>query len=124
LTGVTPKRAALLALALLSFAGPLVERWVTGEVEPFGRYELAVTLISIPFLFWWYHVDKREHGYQAGPLMNGGVLALAIVALPIYFIRSRGWQRGMVTTLLAAAFFGLTLVLGELGERVGAFFAR
>jgi hypothetical protein len=52
--------------------------------------------------------------------MNGGVLALAIVALPVYFIRSRGWRKGAVTTALALAFLGVTLLLSEAGERLGA----
>ena len=114
------KRAALAALALIAFAAPLIEHWSTGRVEPFGRFDMVVTLVSLPFLFWWYHVDKREHGYRAGPLMNGGVLAAAIVALPIYFVRSRGWRRGRVTIVLAALFFGILLALGEAGEWLGA----
>ena len=114
------KRVALAALALISFAAPLIEQWSTGRVEPFGRFDMLVTLVSLPFLFWWYHLDKREQGYRAGPLMNGGMLAAAIVALPIYFVRSRGWKRGRVTILLAALFFALLLALGEAGQRVGA----
>ena len=118
------KRAALAALALIAFAGPLVEQWASGGVEAFSRYDMAVTLLSLPFLFWWYHVDKHEHGYRAGVLMNGGVLAAAIVALPIYFVRSRGWKRGLFTAALAALFFGGLLLLGEAGERVGALLER
>jgi hypothetical protein len=45
-------------------------------------------------IFWWYHVDKAEHGYRAGPLLNGGMLLAVVVAMPIYFIRSRGWKNG------------------------------
>jgi hypothetical protein len=48
------------------------------------------------------------------------VLALAIAALPVYFIRSRGWKKGAITTALALAFLGATLLLGEAGERLGA----
>ena len=121
---MTPKRTALAALALIAFAGPLVEQWASGRVEAFSRYDMAVTLVSLPFLFWWYHVDKHERGYRAGVLMNGGVLAAAIVALPIYFVRSRGWKRGAVTIVLAALFFGALLALGEAGERVGALLER
>lgn len=116
---MTQKRIALGALALIAFLGPLVEQWASGRVEALSRYDMAVTLVSLPFLFWWYHVDKHEHGYRAGALMNGGVLVAAIVALPIYFVRSRGWQRGAPAILLAALFFGVLLALGEAGERVG-----
>jgi hypothetical protein len=115
-----PKALALIMLAVLSFIAPLAERWATGRVEPFSGYGLAEMALSLVVLFWWYHVDKAEHAYQAGKLMNAGVLLLAVVALPVYFIRSRGWQRGIRTTALALLFLGVTLALGEAGEWLGA----
>jgi hypothetical protein len=115
-----PKALALIMLAVLSFIAPLAERWATGRVEPFSNYGLAEMALSLVILFWWYHVDKAEHAYQAGKLMNAGVLLLAVVALPVYFIRSRGWQRGIRTTALALLFLGVTLALGEAGEWLGA----
>jgi hypothetical protein len=117
---VSRKSAALVLLGLVSLATPLLEAWFTGRVEPFSKFDLAGTFLSIPLIFFWYHLDKREHGYHAGPLMNVGVVALSIVALPIYFIRSRGWKRGAITMLLAGAFLAVTLALGEVGERIGA----
>ena len=113
------KRRALLVLALLSFLSPFVERIVTGRVEMFSTFGLVEAAIGLVVLFWWYHLDKAEHGYHAGPLMNGGVLLVAIIALPVYFIRSRGWRRGAVAIGLAALFFGATLALAELGEWLG-----
>lgn len=80
---------------------------------------MTETFVAIALVFWWYHVDKRSRGYRAGPLMNGGVIAAAIIALPIYFVRSRGWRRGTLATLGALAVFGVTFVLGELGEWLG-----
>ena len=118
-----PKPLALVMLGVLSFVAPLAERWATGRVDPFSSYGLAEMALSLVILFWWYHVDKAEHAYQAGKLMNAGVLLLAVVALPVYFIRSRGWQRGTRTIALALAFLGLTLVLGEAGQWLGAWFA-
>jgi hypothetical protein len=114
-----PKTIALALLGALSFAGPLLEMLVTGKVEDLSKFDLATTLVALPLVFWWYHVDKREHGYQAGPLMNAGILVLAIVAFPIYFVRTRGWKRGAMATLLAAGFFAILLGLGELGEWIG-----
>jgi hypothetical protein len=118
-----PKRLALIILAVLSFLAPLVERWATGRVDPFSSYGLAEMALSLVVLFWWYHLDKAEHAYHAGKLMNAGVLLVAVVALPVYFIRSRGWQRGTRTTAVALLFLGVTLALGEAGERLGAWFA-
>jgi len=119
---LAPKALALILLGVLSFLGPLVEMLTTGKVEDLSRFDLATTLIALPLIFWWYHVDKREHGYQAGPLMNAGILVLAIVAFPIYFVRTRGWKGGAMATLLATVFFAILLGLGELGEWLGTFF--
>jgi hypothetical protein len=95
---------------------------MTGRVETFSGYGLAETALSLVLLFWWYHLDKADHGYHAGKLMNAGVLLLAVIALPIYFVRSRGWKRGARAIVIAALFLGATFLLSELGERLGAFF--
>ena len=96
-----------------------MEAFVTGRVDDFGRFGMVETFVAIALIFWWYHVDRRSRGYQAGPLMNGGVIVAAIIALPIYFVRSRGWKRGALTTLVALAVFAVTLGLGEAGEWLG-----
>jgi hypothetical protein len=117
-----PKTIALILLGVVSLVGPFIEMVTTGQVEALSKFDLATTIVSIPLIFWWYHVDKREHDYQAGPLMNGGIVAVAIVALPIYFVRTRGWKRGAVATLLALGIFAILLGLSELGEWIGTLF--
>lgn len=115
-----PKAFLLWALALISFVSPLIEQLATGAVEPLSTYGLVETVVSLVVIFWWYHLDKAERDYHAGKLMNAGVLVLAVVALPVYFIRSRGWRRGLRTIALALLFLGATYVLGEAGEWLGA----
>jgi hypothetical protein len=113
------KFVALGLLGLVSFVGPFLEALVTGTVEPYGKWELAETFVALVLIFWWYHVDKAERGYRAGPLMNGGMLLAVIVAMPIYFVRSRGWKRGALAAAIALAVFALLLGLGEMGEFLG-----
>jgi hypothetical protein len=117
---IHPKTAALIVLAVLSFASPALERGFTGRVELLSNFGLGETLLSLVVLFWWFHLDKAEHNYRAGKLLNAGVLILAAVALPIYFIRSRGWKRGAMAIGVALLFLAGTFVLAELGERLGA----
>jgi hypothetical protein len=117
---VRPKLVALGLLALISLVSPMIEMLVTGRVEMFSRFGMVETAVTLVVLFWWYHVDKREWNYKAGPLMNGGVLAFAIIALPVYFIRSRGWKKGAMAIAIAMVFAAGTLVLSELGEKLGA----
>jgi len=111
--------AALALLATISLVMPLLEMLLTGRVEELGKFALVQNLISIPPIFWWYHVDKVDKGYRAGPLMNVGVVALAIIALPVYFIRSRGWKRGSLSILKGVAVVAGITLLGMLGESIG-----
>jgi hypothetical protein len=117
-----PKSLALIALAVISFASPAIERAVTGRVDMLSSYGLAETALSLVALFWWFHLDKAERDYRAGKLMNAGVLVFAAIALPIYFVRSRGWKKGAIAVGLAAVFLGAMLVLEEAGEWLGAQF--
>jgi hypothetical protein len=119
---VAPKTVALFILGVVSVASPAVEMAATGKVDPFGPFGLADALLSLAPIFWWYHVDKQQRNYRAGPLMNVGMVAVVIVAMPVYFIRSRGWKQGTIASLLALALFGATLALGELGEWIGGWF--
>ena len=103
-------------MAIVSFVGPFAEALVTGDVEPYGKWELGETFVALVLIFWWYHVDKAEHGYRAGPLMNGGMLLVMALAMPIYLVRSRGWKRGAIAVAVAIGLFLVLLGLGELGE--------
>ena len=75
------KAAALVTMAALSFICPAIERAMTGRVELLSGYGLAETGLTLIALFWWFHLDKAEHDYRAGKLMNAGVLIFAAIAL-------------------------------------------
>ena len=114
------KVTALVIMAALSFICPAIERAMTGRVELLSSYGLAETALTLVALFWWFHLDKAQHGYRAGKLLNAGVLVFAAIALPIYFVRSRGWRHGGIAIAVALIFLGLTFGLGEAGEWLGA----
>jgi hypothetical protein len=113
------KTYALGIIALISLLGPVLEVLLTGRLEPFGNFALAEAAVSIVPIYWWYWLDKEQRAYRAGPLLNAGVIAAAVIALPIYFIRSRGWKRGGIATALAAGFLALNFGLESLGEAIG-----
>ena len=114
------KAAALVTLAAISLVMPALERAMTGHVEMLSTYGLVETALSLIALFWWFHLDKAEHQYRAGKLMNAGVLIFAAIALPIYFVHSRGWKRGGIAIVWALLFLGVMFVLEEAGEWLGA----
>ncbi|TMH92404.1 MAG: hypothetical protein E6H47_03630 [Betaproteobacteria bacterium] len=92
---------------------------MTGRVEPFSTFDLGGSFLSLLPIYWWYHLDKDETRYRAGPLLNVGVAALAIVVLPVYFIRSRGWKRGGVISVYTLGVLGALYLLETLGEVIG-----
>jgi hypothetical protein len=110
------KTTALALLAVVSFAGPFLETLLTGGVESYGKWEIGETVLALILVFWWYHVDKAQHGYKAGALMNGGMLLVMALAMPIYLVRSRGWKRGGIAIAVAAGVFLVLLGFGEAGE--------
>ena len=116
---IKPKLYALALLAGAALIVPLLEVIFTGHSEPMSKFGIAEALVALTAIYWWYHVDKGEREYHAGPLMNVGIVALTIIALPIYFIRSRGWSRGLMATGVAVGVYALTYGLEMLGEWIG-----
>jgi hypothetical protein len=92
----------------------------TGRIEPYGKFDMAGIFLSIAPIYWWYYVDKAQMNFRAGPIQNAGVIALAIVALPVYFVRSRGWKRGSFFILMMAVALAISIALEEAGEVIGA----
>lgn len=113
------KLYALALLAAITLATPIIETLMTGRVEPFSKFDLGGSFVSLLPIYWWYHLDKDETGYRAGRFLNVGVAALVIVALPVYFVRSRGWKRGGVISLYALGVLGVLYLLETLGEVIG-----
>lgn len=79
--------------------------------------EMCFMLIGITLYFAWYYVDSEEIGYRRGMLLNVAVVALAIVALPYYFFRSRGFKKGLVYTAL----FLLAVIAWSALHGIGAY---
>ena len=117
------KRYALGALALISLMGAILEAALTGRVEPFGKYELVESLLSILPLYWWYYLDKEERQFRTGVFQNLAVIGVAGIGLPVYFFRCRGWKDGTKATAVAFGAWGLLIGLGLLGEKLGLLLA-
>jgi len=117
------KLYALGLLALISFGGAVLEAVMTGRVEPFGKFDLVESLLSLGPLYWWYYLDKEQRRFSTGVVQNLAVIGVAVLGLPVYFIRSRGWKQGGIATALALAFWAVLVGLGLLGEELGLWLA-
>ena len=116
-----PRPARKLAIALL-----LVSALVAGVAE---EVHPALANLSIGFLplrrvvttalaYWWYWADSKITGYERSKWLDVGVLALPLLGVLYYAVRSRrGWGR----LRIALAVIGvavLALALNQLGGRL------
>ena len=99
-----PKTLIIVLLLVASFlSGAIDQYFYPGQMWP--PTALAFTVVGAFMIFLWYRIDSTEIGYKRSPWLNVAVIALAIVALPYYFFRSRGAKRGSIATgLMIAAF--------------------
>jgi len=83
------KKALILgALALTTFLqGAIDQYFYPGQLLP--PTTLWLMPIGIFLLFWWYVVDAKQRGYRRGPILNVGVILLALLALPLLLPISR-----------------------------------
>lgn len=104
------KQKILVAMAVVSFlVGAAGQYFYPGhEVSPVDIWVIPVFALLI---FWWYRLDTAQQGYKRTPWLNVAVIAIAALALPYYFFRSRGFKRGALATL---ALFGALITSGLL----------
>ena len=111
------KRWPWLMLLAISTVVPFLE--VAVSRRPLGSYgsvTLVDTLLFIIALYWWYVVDRQERDFRAGGWQNMGIIFFAVVGLPVYLFRSRGFLRGLVATIVAFSVFIVVNVLSYFSE--------
>ncbi len=109
------KTLLLIALAAASFlAGAVRQYFDPGEF--FARL-IAFFLLGTTLTFLWYRAASDAHNYKRSALLNIGVVAFAVIALPYYFFRSRGAKGGLV----ALGYFILVLALSSALDTGGGY---
>lgn len=106
---------ALMLCALISG----VVRQIVAPDEPVGPSDILFTIVGVFLLFFWFRLDSDERSYKRSPLLNVGVIALAVVVLPYYFFRTRGFARGLAASLV----FLVAGVMYSLLQYVGVYLA-
>lgn len=94
------------AIYALTFVFGACDEWFADAPPVVNQVLLWLSIISVSLLiFAWVHLDAKSRHYQKSKWMNLGVLALAVVCVPIYLFRSRPKGRRL------QAFGGLLLAL-------------
>ena len=86
----------------------------------FSIWDFPAALIFVLLLFIWYRLDTNERGLQRHIWGNCAFVYLTAIAMPVYLFKSRGWKKGIKTTLV---FFTL-LLFWSLLEGLGALAVR
>ena len=109
--------AAILGLSLIN--GMLVTRFGGGLEAGNSPTDLLTALALFAVGFWWLHLDGREIGYRRSALFNIGIVLLALIFVPLYFVQSRPQGQRWQPVL---GFFGLILA-SSVAAAVGAIMA-
>jgi hypothetical protein len=118
----TAKRVLLhMAIAAL-VSGPLLVACAT--LIEHGLH-LATMLISLAFSFYpflWYCRDRDARGYPRSRWLNISMVAVTVVALPFYLVRSRAGTERLVVLLKLAGYCAGLVVLFVIGGLIASLF--
>ena len=106
----------------------LVAGGVTSLFDPYFEitdyyeiYYASTTILILGLIFAWYHVDSDNEGYQRSIWMNVFILAIAIVAIPVYLFVSRGVRRGISAVGYLLLYMLVLLMIIFVGFSVGLY---
>jgi hypothetical protein len=110
------RKLVVLALIMMAAFTDGVAHQLTAPGEAFGPSDIVFIVLAPLLVFAWYRFDSDELAYRRTPFLNVAIVALAVLALPYYFFRSRGFARGSVAVcLFMVCCFGY-VVLQNAGE--------
>ena len=110
-----PTLIPLVMLLAVAFIIGLLNVALTGQLSVGRSWKVMEQLVIVSIIYWWYHADKAQRQYRAGVFLNAGVVALSLIAVPIYLFRSRGATQGAKAFAFFIAFLAAlvaSLVLG------------
>ena len=110
----------LIVAALIGAVGGYFD--ARGSREP-AWWNLTSTVLLLTCIFAWYHADSNLHAYKRSKWLNGGMIAMAALAVPYYVVR-RSERGTRLRALLRLLGFCVLLVLAAtVGDFVGGLFS-
>ena len=112
-----PKTLVLAMMGFVSFSGGAISQYYRARhLHPPSGVTISLVLISALLIFVWYRIDADQRSYRRTFFLNLSVIALAVVALPYYFFRSRGAKGGLVAILLFILLLIVSFFLSYMGQ--------
>lgn len=105
----------LLSLAILAFSSGAIGQYLTPG-EYYSPVDVPSMILGGIIIFLWYYYDTEEIKYQRNILLNMSVIFIAIIALPYYFFRSRGFKKGAIYTVAMVFLVVIWSLLQYAGE--------
>lgn len=116
------KALVLALLALAAVLAGLLDAWLGTDAGDWLLLNTLLSLVCAILVFTWYYLDSDVRGYRRTPLLNISIVAVGIVAIPYYLLRSRGAHRGLracgLFLLALLAWFVLAAAGQGIGERL------
>ena len=75
--------------------------------------DFGPTVVGVGFIFAWLHYDEKEHAYRRSPLLNIGIVLVALVFVPVYLVRSRPSGRRFRAVLGFVAVLVVWITIGR-----------
>ena len=112
---MTSTSAAIAAFMVASFLAGAIGQYVyPGQLMPAS--DLWLMPLFVFLIFAWYRLDSEKRGYPRTKWLNIAIVAIALLALPYYLIRSRGWKRGLVATAIMLLYLVISGIAGAAGQ--------
>ena len=104
------KRRLIFWLVVTVVANAVFDVVVDLPYDDMGFAVFATTGLAAFFAIGWVLLDARERSLDLRP-WGAAMALLTKVALPVYFVVSRGWRQGLLANLATAVFLAVLLAI-------------
>jgi hypothetical protein len=88
-TGMKTKHALIALLVVIAFFGAVLAFLeARGIAEP-SMLQMGSTLAFSALTYWWFWLDSEARAYKRSPFLSVGIIAIGLIAVPYYLLRSR-----------------------------------
>jgi len=83
-------------------------------------WQITSILVLGAILFCWYYFDSNDRSFSRSKWLNIGIIAIGILAIPYYLVRSRerGYKLKSLLNFVGMAILSFVVVM--LGSTIGA----